>query len=127
MRPKLRPTGTTRYVPLDDRRLPPEEQTVIYYRPLTAGQRAEAYDGLSVSEIAVDGKLLQRNCGWQVHRELCLTQIERVDNFPPGAPEPWPTDRAAREAYLDRIDDLVVNEIGVAIREGSMMPADAGN
>ena len=127
MKAILRPTGTQKYIPFSDRTLPPEEQTVIYYKPLTAGERAAAFDNLSVSELQESGKLLQRSQAWQVHRELCLTQIERVENFPAGAPQPWPTDAAARETYLEQFDDFVVNEIGAAIRDGSTMPAAAGN
>jgi hypothetical protein len=122
-----RPKGTVPYVPRDDRKLPPEEQSTFYIRPLNQGERMAAYDEMNVSQVSLTGGMTQTSRAWQQSLELCVERIERIENCPPGAPQGWPADKEARREYLEQLDDLVVNEIGTAIREASKASDAAGN
>lgn len=121
------PAGSVRYVPLADRELPPEQQSVIHFRPLTLGERAAMQDNLTVTERGPDGTTTQR---WRVAQqsvELCVRHIERIENVPVGAPEAWPASREDRLKYLERLGILAVVEIAGAIRDAGEASEAAKN
>lgn len=116
-----------RYIPAADRALPPEQQTVFRLRPMTASERANAYDELTRTVIDPDGSTTIVRRMRQVALVLCLNHIEAVENFPAGAGVPWPDTREARLTYLDGFDDVLVEEIGNEIYDHSATGAPEKN
>jgi hypothetical protein len=116
-----------RYVLTADRELPPEEQTTFSLRPLTQAERAWAQDNLARTHFRPDGarEAVQRT--HQLARELCLTNIEGIENFPAGEPKAWPESREDRERYLEQLDDAAVTEVGNQIWERSQLEPAAKN
>lgn len=104
---KTRPVGAWPYVLLADRALPEQERTTFTLRPLTAGERESVRDRLSrAGTNGVEGGM------YTEARRLCLTHIESIENFPAGAPSPWPKEPEKRAAYLEDLDDDDVFEVG---------------
>ena len=101
-----------RYVLLRDRKLPPEEQTTWILRPLTQLERAEARDNMARVQTIPGGGTATITRTHRLSLDLAVSNIHSVENFPAGAPEPWPEDREARLAYLDALDDDDVKELG---------------
>lgn len=95
-----------------DTKLPADQQTTFILRPLTNIERAEARDNLARIHAAPDGSTATVTRTHRLSLDLCLSNIETVENFPAGAPLPWPEDRAARLAYLNKLEDDDVKEIG---------------
>lgn len=124
----LKIAGTTiRYVPRDDRALPPEEQTTFLLTPLTLDERAGAYDTISTTVLDPSGTQTQRSGVWRQSVELFVTHVIGIENFPAGAPEPWPATREARLTYMEQIDILIIGEVATVLRDAAAMPATAGN
>jgi hypothetical protein len=125
MKPVHRQLGTWTFVPPSDRKLPAAEQTTFVLKPLTQLQRMEVWDNLRW--INPDGTAAGR--AFQQARELCLSNIEDVQNFPPGDPKPWPKDGStqAKAEYLEQFDDMDVLLIGSAIRDHSGLDDDIKN
>lgn len=101
------------YVTKADRALPKEEQTRFVLSPMTWAERDRARDALSSDTV--------------VHRQarqLALDHIVSIENFPVGGPLPWPADRAARESYLNTLDDGDVLEVGNEVWTRSTIGAD---
>lgn len=114
MKPR-RTFGSWQFVPPLDRKLPKAEQTTFTLKPLTQLQRMECWDNLRW--VGPDGVAQPR--AFQQARELCISNIERVENFPPGDPKPWPESMSEREKYLEQFDDMDVLIIGNEIRDHS--------
>lgn len=109
---KKRPAEAWTYILKSDRALPQEEQSRFTLRPMTYVERAALLDDLQRTDIERDGRVIET---MRVHRNawaLALAHIVAVENFPAGEPQPWPEDRAAREHYMDQIDNDDVLEIG---------------
>lgn len=103
------------YVLKEDRALPPAEQSVFTFRPLTQGERLRILDGMEV--VLVDratGTRQIKPCGITQSYDALLLTLVSVQNFPAGAPETYPADkgREARQRYLEALDDLAVIELG---------------
>lgn len=101
------------YITQADRALPKEEQTRFVLSPMPWDERDRARDALS-SDVVVHRQA----------RQMALEHIVAVENFPVGAPAPWPTGRAARETYLNTLDDGDVLEIGNEVWARSTLGAD---
>jgi hypothetical protein len=64
---------------------------------------------------------------FQLSREICLTNISDVENFPPGAAQPWPQSRVEREKYLEQFDDFDLLLIGNEIRNKAVLEDEIKN
>ena len=123
-----RPAESWTYIPRDDRALPPDQQTRITLRPLTLQERMRAIDDQSwVTEDPATGVRSVARRAWQEAFRLATDFIEAVENFPAGAPEPWPAGRKERQAYLEGMGEDVILEIGNEIINHSMMEPEAKN
>src|SRR4051812_17488062 len=100
------------YVLVGDRALDPDQQTRFTLRPVAAGDRDRIRDNLSWTQIHSDGGQTRVNRTRQTARTLVLDHLASVDNFPVGAPQPWPKDRADRDQYLAMLDDDDIEELG---------------
>jgi hypothetical protein len=109
-------TESITYVLKADRELPVDQQTRFVLEPLKAVERMRVWDQLTITK-RVTGEVISRS--FQQARELVLTHLIAVENFPVGKPKPWPKTPEAREEYLERLDDLDVWEIGNELRERS--------
>lgn len=150
MKKIIRQYGSWEYVPLDDRALPKEEQTTVVLKPLTQIERMQVWDSSSWVEQDEAGNRVLRKRSFELARELCLSHIAEVRNFPPREElfaepvegegdarrslgygpdrgQPWPTDDAGRVAYLEQFDDFVLLEIGNEIREHSSISEEEKN
>lgn len=113
------------YILKGDRDLPHEQQTRFLCRPLTQAEQLAAED--EVYYLAFDGT------GTNVHvsrekrvaHRLAVSHIQAIENFPVGAPKPWPEDLEARERYLEQLNSEDVLEVGNAIFTRSKLGADA--
>lgn len=124
----LKIAGTTiRYVPREDRALSPDEQTTFLLTPLTLDERAGAYDTISTTVLDSSGTQTQKSGVWRQSVELFVTHVVAIENFPAGAPEPWPATRAERLRYMEQIDILIIGEVATVLRDAAAMPASAGN
>lgn len=109
------------YVPKDDRALPPEEQSTFKLRPLTQAERLRAFDEMTTTEVRRSGDDVVRwlhDHSWSQARELVLEHLVDVQNFPAGAPVPWPGagSQAQKEEYLAMIDVYLLYELGEELR-----------
>lgn len=93
------------FVPPSDRDLPPEQQTTFTLRPLTITERAHYHDNLTRTSANGDGGSVVLSRTRQVSVEIVLNQVIAIENFPVGAPEPWPKELDARITYLEKFDD----------------------
>lgn len=101
------------YVLEDDRALPSSEQSRFLLRPLTVAERAALWDSFVVEKDRTFVRAL----------ELLVDHVERVENFPAGAPEPWPQKRAEREAYIGMLPGLYMSELANEImRHAKLSP-----
>jgi hypothetical protein len=119
MKASTRPPMSWRYVPLRDRGLPAEEQTAFILRPMTLPERAAAHDELARVQVAPDGTRTVQARTRQVAARLAREHVTAIENFPGGAPQPWPTTDDDRQKYLELLDDDVVLELGNEIYERS--------
>lgn len=111
------------YVLLADRALPIEDRTTFTLRPLTITEQAAALDDLVRTEFDEDGNRVVLRRARRQAIALAVTHIEAIDNFPAGAPKPWPEDRDSRRRYLEqlRLEDVV--ELGDEIWKRSSIDA----
>jgi hypothetical protein len=107
------------YIVVTDRALPPEDQTVFRLRPMSQAERLAAFDDASRTVVQLDGTQAVIGRERQVAHRICLTHIEEIRNFPASAAMPWPTNREARERYLELLDDDVIREVGNEIYDRS--------
>jgi hypothetical protein len=82
---KSRAAASFPYVLIGDRDLPPEQQTQFVLRTLTVDEHAAA---------------------------LALEHIVSIENFPVGAPQPWPDERERRRDYLGMLMPADLQELG---------------
>jgi hypothetical protein len=118
------------YVLEADQRLPVEEQTRFTLKPMTGAERAQFVDDLVRTSVAPDGSQTVMRRTQQNARELCLTHIERIENFPAGSngsAMAWPKSREEREAYLEQLSDDDVMELGNEVYVRSTAGPDAKN
>jgi hypothetical protein len=116
-----RVAGSWRYVLLEDRALPTEQQSVFVLNPLTGAERERVADEVSQRVPQSDGTVRVISRMRQLARELCLTHIVTAERFPSDAPEAWPEKMDARASYLERLSDDQVFEIGNQIYERSTL------
>jgi hypothetical protein len=115
------------YVLLRDRELKPEEQTTFILRPLTQLERAEVRDNMARIQVVPGGGTATITRTHRSSLDLALSHIDAIRNFPAGSPQDWPTDREARLAYLDQLEDEDVKEIGNEIWVHSNIGDDIKN
>lgn len=129
MKATKRPSGSWRFIPPADQKLKKEEQTTFVLNPLTQGERMVVWDDLRWTEVLPDGTRNIRSRANQQAYDLCLSQIEAIENFPAGAPKPWPKNGSEEEkrAYLDQIDDVTILLVGSEIREHSSLEDELKN
>lgn len=102
---KKRPAESWTYVLEADRALDAAQQSRFVLSPMTYAERAAIRDDLLRGEGNVSKVF--RNAG-----TIAIEHLVSIENFPAGEPQPWPADRAARERYLELLDDDDVLEIG---------------
>jgi hypothetical protein len=109
-----RPTGTWRFIPPEDRKKKPKDQTVFVLSPLTQNERMEVWDTLKVVEQDAQGNRTIRSRSYQQAA---------------GKPKPWPKNGSEEEKaqYLDALDDLSILVIGMEIRNHSTLEEEAKN
>jgi hypothetical protein len=112
------------YVLQADRALEPDQQTRFTLRPVIAADRDRIRDNLMWTQIHADGSQTKVRRTRQTARVVALEHIVSVDNFPVGAPLPWPKDRGEREAYLAMFDDNDIEELGDEIWARSTIGPD---
>jgi hypothetical protein len=115
------------YVLLSEREKPQAEQSRFLLKPLSQAERMGVWDDNSWVTIDKEGKRTITPRGFQQAYDLCLSQITQVENFPLDGPQSWPGSPAAREVYLEQLDDMDVFEIGNAVREKSALGAEVKN
>jgi hypothetical protein len=113
--------------PKADQGLPADDQSRFKFRPLTQAERMNALDDFAVHIKRADGSMELKTRDYGQSRTIVRAHLIEVDNFPAGAPEPWPADEAARDAYLEQIDDMVLHELGQAVLDRGVMEPAAGN
>jgi hypothetical protein len=123
----IRSAESWRYIPLSDRALPPEQQTVFRLSPMTQAERVGTHDAITRTIIEPDGTQTIVRRMRQVTYALCLEHIESVENFPPGAPQAWPATAAERATYLEQFDDAAIEELGNEIYDHSSVGAPEKN
>lgn len=107
-----RPTTSWEYVLKADRTLPEEEQTRFTLRPMAYLERAAVLDDFQPSDPTIGGQDGGTSRIWRNAWKIALNHIVAVENFPVGAPQPWPESRGAKMAYLDLLDNDDILEIG---------------
>ena len=130
MKVATRPVGSWVFIPAGDEELKPEEQTRITCRQLTQAERMEAWDNINWTvkdEGTGEVTIMPRT--FRLARDLCKAAILSIENFPPGAPKPWPKDgsEAEKDAYLDMIPDMEMLRIGQAIRHKAFIEDEIKN
>jgi hypothetical protein len=120
-----RQTENWTYVLEADRALPEAEQTKFTLKPLNPNERDRIIDGFSSTVTLRDGTKEVHDHGRELSGRLPITHVVAIDNFPVGAPKPWPEDRDERIAYLAQMDDRDVRELGTEIWNKSVpIPVD---
>jgi hypothetical protein len=92
-----RQTENWTYVLEADRALPEAEQTKFTLKPLNPNERDRIIDGFSSTVTLRDGTKEVHDHGRELSGRLPITHVVAIDNFPVGAPKPWPEDRDVRE------------------------------
>lgn len=113
---RKRAAGSWVYVLQVDRDLPEPQQSKFTLRPLTGAER-DYYRTLNRG--AKDPGALAEP--FKTAREICLSNIERIDQFPASRPMPWPEEHAARLDYLEKLEDGYVLELGIEVLMHSML------
>lgn len=113
---RKRAAGSWIYVLKVDRELPELQQSKFTLRPLTGAER-DYYR--TINRGAKEPGALAEP--FKTAREVCLSNIERIDQFPASHPMPWPEDYSERAAYLEKLDDGYVLELGVEVLTRSML------
>jgi hypothetical protein len=115
------------YVLQSERDKPQAEQSRFLLKPLTQAERMRVWDDSSWVAIDKNGSKSITARGFQQAHELCMTNIEEVQNFPLDGPKLWPKSKPERLDYLALLDDMDVFEIGNAVREKSTLEPEAKN
>jgi hypothetical protein len=106
-----RPAQSWTYILDDDRDLPDAEQSRFTLRPLTQQERAVIRDEIGRIETGKDGTKSVISRSYRQGIEIVLDAIVSIENFPAGAPQPWPDDRQQRRQYIDMLSDHYVQEL----------------
>lgn len=122
-----RPAESWTYVLKDDRELRPEEQSHFVLRPLTQSERALSLDEVMRGFTSPDGVTTTVVYARRQAIETVITCLLSVENFPAGAPEPWPTSRADRLAYLNGLSVKWISELADEVFERSIVGDDLKN
>jgi hypothetical protein len=124
---RKRPAEAWVFVLEADTQLPLDQQTRFTLRPMTHAERAAVRDDLAREERQRDGTTATVARTRQQAYAIALAHIVSVENFPVGAPQAWPNDRAAQERYLEQLEDDDVLEIGNEVWARSTLgPPDEG-
>lgn len=126
-RPVTAATGPWTYVLEGDRKLPQDQQARFVLRPLTQLERCRVHDSLVFTHFDADGTRQIRRRQREIEFSLAVSHIDSVENFPIGAPRPWPTDQALRPAYLAQLSDDDVTELGGEIWTKSLLDVGPGS
>lgn len=116
-----------RYVLDVDKALPEEQQSGFILTPLSQLERAEARDNFARRVVARSGETTVSKRDSRMCVEFCATHIAEVENFPVGAPKPWPAMPEERYRYLEQLDDAWVQELGNEIWVRSELGDDIKN
>lgn len=141
MQPVQKKRESWRYVPLEDRGLPIEEQTTFILTPLTQGERVKVWDGGSWVQQDGAGRSVMLPRSYELAYELCVEHIADIENFPAkkkdadsgmytnGETKLFPVagTKAEKLKYLDQFDDLTILEVGNEIRDKSTLDTTAKN
>lgn len=106
-----RPASSWTYVLSVDEDKPVEEQSRFLLRPLTVSERAAIRDDIARVHTAADGSQVTTTRTYGQGIEIVLEHVVSIENFPAGAPEPWPEAIAERRRYLEGLDDAWIQEI----------------
>jgi hypothetical protein len=128
---------------MQDRALPPEEQTVFILTPLVQGERIKVWDDASWVRQQPGGEQIIMPRTYEQAYRICVDHIADIENFPskvksiesgvyshpPGAPKQYPAAGSVDEKlrYLDQFDDLLILEVGNEIRDKSTLDFTAKN
>lgn len=129
MKAAIRQVGNWKFTFPSEEQNPPERQTVVVCRQLTQAERMLAWDNLNWTARDAQGGVTLLPRTFRLARELCLLAIESIENFPEGAPKPYPTNGTDEEksAYLDQFPDLELLKIGQAIRNRATLEEEVKN
>jgi len=122
-----RPAESWSYVLECDRELDAAEQSRFILRPLTQSERAAVRDDIARVETAKDGARSVVSRSQRQGIELAINHIVSIENFPAGAPQPWPPDPATRRSYLEMLRDDYVQEVANEIWAKSVVGDDLKN
>lgn len=122
-----RPAESWPYVLKIDREAPSEQQSRFVLRPMTQGERAAMRDEIARVHREKDGARSVISRTNRVGVEIALAHIVSIENFPAGAPQPWPADAADREKYLEMLGDSWLQEIADEVWEKSTAGDDVKN
>jgi len=131
-----RPHGSWRFIPPEDRALPPEEQTVFVLRPLTQEERMASWDNGAWSQRSEDGSKTILPRTFRLARENCLSHIEDVVNLqvPNSAGDGytvpiWPKNGTPEEKakFLEVLGDVEVLIVGNEILDRSSLDDEIKN
>ena len=124
-----RPVEPFWFVLKADQKLPAEDQSRFRFRPLAQGERMRAMDNIESVIVEKTGERQLRFRSFQQALEIVLATLIDVENFPAGAPEKYDpkASREDREAYVEKIDDGSVYEMGDYVFDHSTLGQDAKN
>lgn len=109
------------YILEGDRALSADQQTRFILRPLTQAEQMAIEDEVYYLSFDADGRKSHVTREKRVARQLALSHIESIENFPPGNPKPWPADPEARDRYLAELQADDVHEVGNEIFKRSKL------
>jgi hypothetical protein len=120
-----------RYVLKGDQALPLPEQTTFVLNPLTQDERRRLLDEVVVTRTLSDGVKESIDRSWQEAGQIVLAHLVSVENFPVGAPEPWPSGKGStveqRKQYLNEFADSDVLELYNELFRRSYLGDDVQN
>lgn len=108
------------YILPADLELPADQQTIFTFRPMKQRERLAVLDDSgTISFQAGERRINDRT--YQQGYEIVLAHLEKVQNFPPGAPVDWPKTEAERIKYLERLSDIDIMLLGNAVIQRSIL------
>lgn len=121
------------YVLKSERDKPLEQQSRFLCAPLAQADRMRVWDETAVTSSVMDGSdqksAIVMSRSFRQAYELAMSNIVEIERFPLDGPKAWPKDGTAdqKRQYLEALDDFDVYEIGVAIRERSVLEDEVKN
>jgi hypothetical protein len=120
-----------RYVLKSDQALPLLEQTTFVLNPLTQEERRRLLDEIVVTRTLPDGTKESIDRTWQEAGQIVLSHLVMVENFPVGAPQPWPNGKGStaeqRRQYLNEFADTDLLELYNELFRRSYLGDDVQN